>query len=198
MKKSLSTSLRATLLLLIVTGLVYPLAVDGVAHLLFPHQANGSLITRNGVVIGSSLIGQPFAAPRYFHPRPSATPDPTGSGSVPYDAAFSSASNLAPSSGAQVKAVSSAADAYRKENGLAPSDGIPADAVTASGSGLDPDISLANALIQAGRVAKARNLDPARVRSLVMQHVEGPQFGLLGVSHVNVLKLNLSLDALKS
>jgi K+-transporting ATPase ATPase C chain len=196
MKKSLLTSIRATLFLLIVTGFAYPLVVDGAAHLLFPHRADGSLITKNGVVIGSSLIGQPFSKPGYFHPRPSATPDPTGSGSVPYDAAFSSASNLAPSNGAQIKAVTAAARAYRKENGLSPSEAVPVDAVTASGSGLDPDISLANALLQAARVARARHLPPDRVRSLVMAHLEGPQFGLLGAKHVNVLRLNLALDAL--
>jgi K+-transporting ATPase ATPase C chain len=195
--KSLFPSLRATLLLLIVTGFVYPLAVDGAAHLLFPHRADGSLITKNGVVIGSSLIGQPFSKPVYFHPRPSATPDPTGSGSVPYDAAFSSASNLAPSNGAQIKAVTAAAEAYRKENALSPAEPVPVDAVTASGSGLDPDISLANALLQVNRVAGARHLPPARIRSLVMAHVEGPQFGLLGAKHVNVLTLNLALDALR-
>ena len=197
MKKSLLTSLRATLFLLVITGLAYPLAVDGVAHLFFPHRANGSLITKNGVVIGSSLIGQPFTKPVYFHPRPSATPDPSGSGSVPYDAAFSSASNLAPSNGAQIKAVSAAAEAYRTENALSPAEAVPVDAVTASGSGLDPDISLANALLQVNRVAGARHLDPSRLRSLVMRHVTGPQFGLLGAKHVNVLTLNLALDALR-
>ncbi len=195
--KSLTTSLRATLLLLLITGFAYPLAVDAVGQLIFPHQANGSLILKNGVVIGSSLIGQPFSQPRYFHPRPSATPDPTGSGSVPYDASFSSASNLAPSNGAEIKAVQSFAQAYRRENGLPPTEPVPVDAVTASGSGLDPDISLANALLQVGRVSKARALDPSTVKKLVMEHAEGPQWGLLGARHVNVLGLNLALDAMK-
>ena len=194
--KNLSTSLRAAFLLLLITGFAYPLSVDAVGQLVFPHQANGSLVAKNGTVIGSSLIGQPFTKPRYFHPRPSATPDPTGSGSVPYDAAFSSASNLAPSNGAQVKAVTAAAQAYRQENGLSPTEAVPVDAVTASGSGLDPDISVANALLQANRVAGARHFDPSRVRTLVMEHVEGPQWGLLGAKHVNVLALNLALDAL--
>jgi K+-transporting ATPase ATPase C chain len=190
------TSLRATLLLLLITGFAYPLAVDMIGQLIFPHQTNGSLITKNGVVIGSSLIGQAFTKPQYFHPRPSATPDPTGSGSVPYDAAFSSASNLAPSNGAQIKAVTSAAQAYRQENGLPPTQAVPVDAVTASGSGLDPDISLANALLQVNRVAKARNRDPKQIKALVMTHAKGPQWGLLGARHVNVLALNLALDAM--
>ncbi len=195
--KTLGTSLRATLLLLIVTGVAYPLFVDGAAHLLFPHRAEGSLITKNSQVIGSSLIGQPFSSPGYFHPRPSATPDPTGSGSLPYDAAFSSASNLAPSNGSQVKSVTAAAEAYRKENGLSPGQAVPVDAVTSSGSGLDPDISVANALLQVNRVAGARHVPPDRVRRLVLAHLEGPQFGLLGGRHVTVLTLNLALDALK-
>ena len=195
--KTLAVSLRAMLLLVLVTGFVYPIGMDVIAHIFFPHQAYGSLIRKNGVVVGSALIGQPFTQPRYFHPRPSATPDPTGSGSVPYDAAFSSASNLAPTNGAQVKAVSSAAKAYRDENGLPPTQAVPADAVTASGSGLDPDISLANALLQVNRVAHARSMEPSALKRLVLSHVEGPQWGLFGESRVNVLKLNLALDSLK-
>ena len=195
--KTIGTSVRATLLLVLVTGFAYPIGMDVIAHLLFPHQADGSLLTKDGVVVGSSLIGQAFTQPRYFHPRPSATPDPSGSGSVPYDAAFSSASNLAPTNGAQIKAVTAAAKAYRDENGLPPTVAVPADAVTASGSGLDPDISLANALLQVNRVAHARSMDPAALKTLVLSRVEGPQWGLFGESRVNVLTLNLALDSLK-
>ncbi len=192
--KSLYTAFSATLFLLIVTGGLYPLAVDMAGHLLFSRQADGSLIMKGKTVIGSSLIGQSFVKPDYFHPRPSATPDPSGSGSVPYDPAFSSASNLALTSGAQVKAVTQAASDYRKENGLSPAESVPADAVTASGSGLDPDITLANALLQANRVAKARNMDPSVLKKRILALSEGPQWGFLGERHVNVLKLNLALD----
>ena len=179
------SDLRPALVLLglftLLTGLAYPLGMTGLANGLFPAAAQGSLLVRDGRVIGSSLIGQSFTSPRYFHGRPSA---------VNYDAATSSGSNLAPSSAALAAAVAARAAEY----GGGP---LPADLVTASGSGLDPDISPPAALLQAERVAAARNLPVASVTALVADHVEGPQLGILGASRVNVLALNLALDALK-
>lgn len=179
----------------LLTGLVMPLAMTGIAQLIFPYQANGSLVERDGKVIGSALIGQNFTEARYFRPRPSATtePDPNEEGKTrpaPYNAAASAASQLGPTSGSLLAAVRERVEA----NGPTP---VPADAAYASGSGLDPHISPANALRQAARVAAARGLPEARVRALVAQHTEGREFGLLGEPRVNVLRLNLALDALR-
>jgi K+-transporting ATPase ATPase C chain len=193
--KIVRQSLMATLFLMIVCGVVYPLVVTGIARLLFPEQASGSLLkARNGAITGSWLIAQGFQAPAYFHPRPSAALTPDGSGSLPYDAAFSSPSNVGPDTKQEIKNVTDAANAYRQENRLPAGSSVPIDAVTASGSGLDPDISLANALLQAPRVAEARKIDPSVVRSLIERIKNNPQFGFLGTTRVNVLRLNLALD----
>jgi K+-transporting ATPase ATPase C chain len=180
----------------LVCGLAYPLGMTKLAQVLFPHQAEGSLIMRGGQVVGSALIGQNFTSPRYFHPRPSATtePDPKDSSKTiptPYAADNSVGSNLGPTAKALVDRVKADAATLRAENPGAP---IPEDLVTTSGSGLDPDISPAAAMFQVPRVAKARNLAPEQVRQLVMQHIQGRVFGILGEPHVNVLQLNLALD----
>ncbi len=182
-----------------LTGLAYPLALTGIASVIFPNQAGGELIVRDGKVVGSALIGQNFASDRYFQPRPSATntPDPkdaTKTIDAPYNAANSGASNLGPTSKTLIDRVKAAVDDKRKAGWTGP---IPADALTTSASGLDPDISPENALLQAPAVAKARGLDDGKVRDLVAAHVEGRFLGLIGEPRVNVLLLNLSLDALQ-
>jgi potassium-transporting ATPase KdpC subunit len=182
--------------LTLITGLAYPLAMTGIAQVLFPHQAQGSLVERNGKVVGSELIGQVFESDKYFHGRPSATtaPDPNDSNKavpVPYNAANSGGSNLGPSNKALVDRVQGDMDKLKQENASAP---VPADLVTTSASGLDPHISSEAALFQVPRIAKARNVSEDRIRQLVADHTEGRSFGLLGEPRVNVLLLNLALD----
>jgi len=186
--------------LTLITGLAYPLAMTGIAKVIFPHRAEGSLIERDGKVVGSALIGQEFKSDKYFHGRPSATTapdpkDPTKTVSAPYNAANSGGSNLGPSNKALIDRVQGDIDTLKKENPSAP---VPADLVTTSASGLDPDISPEAALFQVPRVAKARNLAEDRVRQLVTDHVEGRFLGLLGEPRVNVLLLNLALDQLSA
>jgi K+-transporting ATPase ATPase C chain len=183
----------------IITGLAYPLAMTGIAQLLFPYQANGSLITKDGKVIGSELIGQNFTSDKYFHPRPSATtePDPkdaTKTIPVPYAADNSSGSNYGPTQKDLIDRVKGDAAALAKEN---PGTPIPVDLVTTSASGLDPDITPAGAMFQVPRVAKARGLPVDQVQALVEAHVEGRTLGVLGEPVVNVLALNMALDAMK-
>jgi K+-transporting ATPase ATPase C chain len=174
-----------------VTGVVYPLIVTGIAQGVFPAQADGSLLERDGKAVGSTLIGQPFSEPKYFWGRPSATAP------MPYNAGASSGSNQGPLNPALADAVKGRIEALQKADpdNKAP---VPVDLVTASSSGLDPHISPAAAEYQAARVAKARGLDAAKVLALVAEHTEGRQFGFLGEPRVNVLRLNLALDALKS
>jgi K+-transporting ATPase ATPase C chain len=173
--------------LTLLTGAAFPLLLCVVARPLFPHQAEGSLLSRDGSVIGSELIGQNFFSPAYFHPRPSAAGDG-------YDGTASGGTNLGPVNPKLKKEVGELVEAYRRDNGLPPGAAVPIDAVTRSGSGLDPHISPANAELQVRRVARARGLAEDDVRCLVAEHTLGPQFGLLGEPRVNVLTLNLALD----
>jgi K+-transporting ATPase ATPase C chain len=198
----MSREIRPAIVLLValtlITGLAYPLAMTGLAQVLFPRQANGSMIEKDGKVVGSALIGQVFADDKYFHGRPSATnaPDPkdaTKTVDAPYNAANSMGSNLGPTNKALIDRVKGDVDKLKAENAGAP---VPIDLVTTSASGLDPNISPEAALFQVPRVAKARNLPEDRVRQLVEQNVEGRTLGLLGEPRVNVLALNLALDRL--
>jgi len=183
----------------IITGLAYPLAMTGIAQLIFPWQANGSLIEKDGKVIGSALIGQNFTSDKYFHPRPSATTepdpkDPNKTISVPYAADNSGGSNYGPTQKDLIERVKGDAAALAKEN---PNTPVPVDLVTTSASGLDPDITPAGALFQVPRVAKARGLPDDQVRALVESQIQGRTLGVLGEPRVNVLALNMALDALK-
>ena len=188
--RQLRPALVAIALLTVVLGVVYPLASTAIAQVAFHDKANGSLIERDGQVVGSSLIGQTFTAPEYFHPRPSAA----GAG---YDGSASSGSNLGPLNPDLLAAVDERVAAYRAENGLDPSMPVPVDAVTASGSGLDPHISVANARLQASRVARARGLAVDVVLAQVDDHTDGRSLWVLGEPGVNVLELNLALDGLQ-
>jgi len=192
MNRYVFASIRMALITMLVLGILYPLAMTGLAQVFMPAKANGSLLTSaSGAIIGSSLIGQGFTDAKYFHGRPSAA------GADGYDATASSASNLAPTSQALVDTVKSRVASVTVENPGLASGTVPVDMVTASGSGLDPDITLANAYAQVARVAKARSLTDAAVRAIVDSNVTGRQFGVLGEPRVNVLLVNLALDATK-
>jgi K+-transporting ATPase ATPase C chain len=182
--------------LTVITGLVYPLVMTGIAQVVFPHQAQGSLIEKDGKVIGSELIGQQFAGDQYFHGRPSATlgpdpSDPSKTTSVPYNAVNSMGSNLGPTNKVLIERVTGETEKLKQEN---PAAQVPIDLVTTSGSGLDPHISPDSAYFQVPRIAKARNKPENTLRDLVAQHIEGRTFGVLGEPRVNVLELNLALD----
>lgn len=190
MRTQLRPALVSLAALTLITGVLYPLVITGLAQVLFPRQANGSLILIDGKPVGSSLIGQPFDAPKYFWGRPSATSP------FPYNAAASSGSNLGPTNDALMKAVQVRIDALKAADPDNPLP-LPVDLVTASGSGLDPHISPASAAYQVRRVARARGMEEAVIRQFVSQHTEGRQLGILGEPRVNVLALNLTLDTLK-
>jgi K+-transporting ATPase ATPase C chain len=185
--RQLAPAAVAFVVFTVITGIVYPLVVTGISQVAFHGQANGSLIKRDGVVVGSKLIGQQFTDAKYFHPRPSAA----GQG---YDGLASSASNVGPTNPDFLSTVEKRVAAYREENSLSDTQQVPVDAVTASASGLDPEISVANAKLQAARVADVRGMPVDQVLELVAQHTRGRQWGFLGEPGVNVLELNLALD----
>ena len=186
-----------TLVLTVIVGIIYPLAVYGVGQAVFPHQANGSLVTVNGKTVASSLIGQYWTQPGYFHGRPSATNNTSGT-PTPYQADTSGASNLGPTNAGLISTVQARIDALQAENpDVAVGTQIPVDLVTASGSGLDPDISVAGAYYQVARIAKARGLSQAAISKTILDHVQGRFLGIFGEPHLNVLELNMALDALQ-
>ena len=187
MRRQLPTAIAVFVLFSAMTGLVYPLVVTGFAQLAFGTRADGSLVVRDGRTVGSSLIGQSFEGPQYFHPRPSAAGDG-------YDAMASGASNLGPSNPVLLDPVARRTDEYRRLNGLGADERVPVDAITGSGSGLDPDISPANARLQARRIAEVRGIPLARVLRLVDEVTDGRILGIFGDPSVNVLELNLALD----
>ena len=196
MLKEIRPAIVFVVALTVITGLLYPFAMTGIAGVIFPYQAQGSVIERDGKVIGSALIGQEFTSDRYFHGRPSATvaPDPNDSTKTvpaPYNAASSGGANLGPTNKALIERVQGDVDKLKQENPSAP---VPIDLVTTTASGLDPDISPAAALFQVPRVAKARNMPEDRVRQLVNERIEGRTLGFLGEPRVNVLALNVALD----
>jgi K+-transporting ATPase ATPase C chain len=196
MLKEIRPAITFLVALTVITGLIYPLAMTGIAGVIFPHQAQGSLIERNGTVIGSELIGQEFTSDRYFRGRPSATlgPDPADSSKTvpaPYNAANSMGSNLGPTNKALIERVRADVEKLKQENPGAP---VPIDLVTTTASGLDPDISPEAALFQVPRVAKARNVPEAQLHELVNRHIQGRVLGIFGEARVNVLALNLALD----
>jgi potassium-transporting ATPase KdpC subunit len=200
MLKEIRPAIVMMVLFTVLTGLIYPLAMTGIAQVVFPRQANGSLIEKDKKVIGSELIGQNFTEDKYFHGRPSATTDTDPKDSTktvpaPYNAANSSGSNAGPTAKSLIERIQGDVDKLKAEN---PNTAVPVDLVTTSASGLDPDITPAAALFQVPRIAKARGLPEAKVRDLVTQSAEGRFLGLIGEPHVNVMRLNMALDALRS
>ena len=183
--RQLRPAILALLVLTVITGIVYPLVVTGIAQVAFHDKANGSVVKKDGVAVGSSLIGQGFVDPKYFHPRPSA---------AAYDAMASGASNLGPTNPDFLTLIEKRVADYRTENGLTADQQVPVDAVTASGSGLDPDISVANARLQAARVARARGVELSAMMRVIDAHTTARQWGFLGEPRVNVLTLDLALD----
>ena len=196
LNKYIRPAVVLTLLLTVLTGFIYPGIVTGLAQVIFPYQANGSLHYVNGKLVGSDLIGQYWTASKYFHGRPSATLNPNGTPS-PYEADNSGASNLGPTSATLINTVQQRTAALKKENPNAPAGPVPVDLVTASASGLDPDITIAAALYQVPRIAQVRGLSQDVVKQLVMDHVQGRFLWIFGEPYVSVLDVNLALDALK-
>ncbi|HTI14755.1 MAG TPA: potassium-transporting ATPase subunit KdpC [Dictyobacter sp.] len=194
-RKYIQPSIVMTLALIVITGFIYPGIVTGLAQLIFPHQANGSMVTVNGKTVGSELIGQYWTSPQYFHGRPSATLSDNGSTAQPYNAENSSASNLGPTNSTLITDVQQRVQAYQKENPGVP---VPVDLVTSSGSGLDPDISVAGALFQVPYIASQRHMSQSAVKNLVMSHVQGRFLWVFGDPYVNVLDLNMALDNMHS